>query len=120
MARKSPGRKTPVRKTTAKRTAKPKAKAPRKTTRRPTTKVVSVKAVEDIESASDDVRATARAALGITGKDEKIRLREGMKTAGVGWYPLLALGLLLIVDQFQGYAFFVLGPEISDGLGISK
>ena len=35
-------------------------------------------------------------------------------------YPLVALGLLAIVDQFQGYAFSVLTPEISRALGIGK
>ena len=76
-------------------------------------------AVAEVESAADRVRAVARNALGVTGTDAP-PLREGILRSGAGWYPLIALGLLVIVDQFQGFGYFVLGPEISDGLGVSR
>ncbi len=78
------------------------------------------RAVDEVEAAPDRVRATARAALGVTGEGKAPPLRQGIKRAGVGWYPLVALGALVIVDEFQTYGFFVLGPEISDGLGVSR
>ena len=93
-----------------KRAAKPKPRA-RKSEER---------AVAEVESASDRLRGAARGALGVTGEHDSPPLREGMLRAGVGWYPLVALGALAIVDEFQSYAFFVLGPEVSDGLGISR
>ncbi|MEX0874533.1 MAG: MFS transporter [Actinomycetota bacterium] len=78
------------------------------------------RAVAEVEGAADRLRNVARRALGVTGETEAQPLRKGIKRAGVGWYPLLALGALAIVDEFQTYGFFVLGPEISDGLGISR
>ena len=47
-------------------------------------------------------------------------LRQTLRQTGLGWYPLIALGLLAIVDEFQFYAFGVLGPDISHSLGIGK
>jgi ABC-type branched-subunit amino acid transport system ATPase component/sugar phosphate permease len=78
------------------------------------------RAVAEVESTREAMRDVARRAIGVTGTEEATPLREGIKRAGVGWYPLLALGALAVVDEFQSYAFFVLGPEISDGLGVSR
>ena len=100
-----------------------KRKTPARTARAaPTPKVwqEEAKAVAEVESAADRIRAAARGALGVTGEEHAVPLREGIKRAGVGWYPLLALGGLAVVDEFQTYAFFVLGPEVSDGLGVSR
>lgn len=90
-----------------------------------TTRPVSV--VEDdptvaIERERAELRDSARAALGITGvdEDEAPPLRKTLKKSGVGWYPLFALGILAIVDQFQGHAFSVLGPDVARSLGMSK
>jgi ABC-type branched-subunit amino acid transport system ATPase component/MFS family permease len=79
-----------------------------------------VAAVETIEERQAALRARGRLALGVAGDEETVGLREGIRRAGVGWYPLVALGLLYIVDEFQRYAFFVLGPEITSALGISR
>jgi ABC-type branched-subunit amino acid transport system ATPase component len=78
--------------------------------------------VDEVERSREDVRAQARAALGVTlqSGDESPPLRPTLQKYGVGWYPLVALGLLAIVDTFQGYAFSVLTPEISRALGIGK
>lgn len=77
--------------------------------------------VERVEEAREQLRAEARVALGVVGQEEEDapRLREVMRESGVGWYPLIALGLLVVVDEFQGYGFLVLGPEVSRSLGIS-
>jgi ABC-type branched-subunit amino acid transport system ATPase component len=77
-------------------------------------------AVDEIENVRDRMRAVARDALGVTGSDKTLPLREGMRRAGVGWYPLIALSALVVVDQLQAYAFIVLGPEISSTLGIGQ
>ena len=80
-------------------------------------------AVEGLEQTQERLRARARKVLGITGEDEEhelVRLRDGIALSKVGWYPLVALGALIIVDQFQGFAFSILGPEISRSLGVGK
>jgi len=74
---------------------------------------------DELAAERADARAAARRAFGVTGGGQVPRLR-GALAASSGWYPLLALGLLALVDEFQSYAFFVLGPEISATLGISK
>ncbi|MBA3652615.1 MAG: MFS transporter [Actinobacteria bacterium] len=94
--------------------------------------------VDTVEQAQARLRQQARIALGVAGDPDEVRSATGLaerargaarslgelngaiRGSGVGWYPLIALGLLAIVDQFQGFAFFVLGPEISAALGISK
>ncbi len=77
--------------------------------------------LDSIKEQQERVRWAARDALGITGSDEpQARLREEIARSGARWYPLLVLTVLVIVDEFQRYAFFVLGPEISRTLGISK
>ncbi|MEX2394381.1 MAG: MFS transporter [Actinomycetota bacterium] len=102
--------------------AEHKKKAPRnKAPNKPASKwQQEEQAIAEVESARESLRDVARRAIGVTGTEEATPLREGIKRAGVGWYPLLALGALAVVDEFQSYAFFVLGPEISDGLGVSR
>jgi ABC-type branched-subunit amino acid transport system ATPase component/MFS family permease len=77
--------------------------------------------VEHIEADQVRLRERARRALGISGSDDGVApLRDVVAGSGTGWYPLVALGLLVAVDQFQGWAFTILGPEISAALGVSK
>ena len=64
-------------------------------------------------------RAAGRAALGVTGSRERVRLRDVARGAP-GFYPLAALCLLAVGDQLGGYAFFVLGPEIGRTLGVGR
>jgi ABC-type branched-subunit amino acid transport system ATPase component/predicted MFS family arabinose efflux permease len=79
------------------------------------------KAVEGIEQSQERLRARARRILGVTGEEQGLtRLRDGIAESKVGWYPLVALGALIIVDQFQSFAFSILGPEISRALGVGK
>lgn len=65
------------------------------------------------------LHAEARERLGFTGVQEAPPLRQTLRENRVGLYPIVALGVLAIVDQFQGYAFTVLSPEISRALGLS-
>ncbi|HVF73527.1 MAG TPA: MFS transporter [Acidimicrobiales bacterium] len=76
--------------------------------------------VVDVDAARERLRATARDALGVHQAGDPAPLREAMAKSSIGWYPLAALSLLVIIDEFQSYAFLVLGPEISDSLGISR
>lgn len=77
--------------------------------------------VDRVEATREALRDEARTLLGVTGGDEKPPpLREILREPNVKVYPLLALGILSIVDTFQGYAFRVLTPEISRALGISR
>lgn len=82
------------------------------------------------ESLSEDAatraefRARARTTLGVDGvaaaEQELPPLRSILREGGLSSYPLFALSLLVIVDQFHGYGFTVLAPEISASLGFSK
>src|ERR1043165_7741594 len=75
--------------------------------------------VDKVESTRDELRAEARARVGVTGSDEKPPpLRQVLREHQLSIYPLGALGVLAIVDQFQSYAFRVLAPEVSAALGI--
>lgn len=75
--------------------------------------------VVQVEEARERLRGIARASMGFAGTEEAAPVHQSLRGTGAGLYPLVALGLLVIVDQFQGFGFFVLGPEISRALGIS-
>ena len=64
-------------------------------------------------------RAQARETLGITGEADSPPLRPVLKEHGLGYYPIVALGLLGVVDQFQGEAFTILVPDMSRALALS-
>ena len=75
--------------------------------------------VEELAAERIRLREEGRELLGVTGDEgPNRRLGEVLRGSGVGYYPLTALGVLSIVDTFQGYAFTVLTPEISRSLGI--
>ncbi|HYZ93796.1 MAG TPA: MFS transporter [Actinomycetota bacterium] len=76
--------------------------------------------VEQVVQTREQLRAHARALLGVTGAEDSPPLRQTLKDHRLSIYTLFALGLLSIVDTFQGYAFEVLAPDISRSLGISK
>ena len=75
-------------------------------------------ALQDIEDTSAALREDARRKLGVVGDGKTMAWRELRRTYGVGFYPIVALGLLFMADSFQTYAFTVLTPEISRTLGI--
>lgn len=76
--------------------------------------------VEKVEATKEGLRGDARSRLGVTGGDEgPPPLRDVLRDRGVSAYPLVALGVLSIVDTFQGFAIRVLGPEIAATLGAS-
>jgi ABC-type branched-subunit amino acid transport system ATPase component/MFS family permease len=77
--------------------------------------------VDAIGTTQERLREQAREVLGVTGSDEAPPpLRESIARSGVGWYPLAALGLLVVVDQFQTWGLSILGPEVSRAIGVSK
>ncbi|WP_157362201.1 MFS transporter [Haloechinothrix halophila] len=61
----------------------------------------------------------ARQSLGFTGSHDAPPLRKVFREHKVGWYPISALGMLAIVDQFQSYVFTVLTPDMARSLGLS-
>jgi ABC-type branched-subunit amino acid transport system ATPase component/sugar phosphate permease len=84
---------------------------------------VKAKQAEELDALAlrqEKLRAMSRQILGIRGGiGEPAKLRGIVSSSGVGWYPLVALGMLVVVDEFQSYGFAVLGPEISRSLGVS-
>jgi ABC-type branched-subunit amino acid transport system ATPase component len=77
--------------------------------------------VVDVEQTREELRTQARERLGVTGDAIGMPpLREVLRLPGVHVYPLVALGVLSIVDTFHSYAFAVLAPEISRALGVGK
>ena len=83
--------------------------------------VEGLESVAEVEQAREELRTEARERVGVTGAGSgAVPLRQVLQRPGVTPYPLVALGLLAIVDTFQGYAFTVLVPEISASLGVGK
>ncbi|MHB8508867.1 MAG: MFS transporter, partial [Candidatus Dormibacteria bacterium] len=76
--------------------------------------------VNEIETSRQTLHQQGLAAMGMTGNEVTVSLREGIRRSGTGWYPLVILSVLLIVDGFQGTAFGILSPDISRTLGITK
>ena len=77
--------------------------------------------VDRVEDTREELRSEARGRLGVTGGDEKPPpLREVRREHHLSLYPLSALGILAIVDTFQGFGFRVLVPEVSATLGVSR
>jgi ABC-type branched-subunit amino acid transport system ATPase component len=68
-------------------------------------------------------RDHARSLLGLgdvqPGHSDHRPLSQVLKNSNVGWYVVLALGLLGLADTLQGYAFGVMAPEIARTLGIT-
>jgi len=83
------------------------------------TSVLDAPSVLDTDEAVKAARRTAaRATLGVTGDQQSEPLRPVLKEHGLTVYPLVALGLLTIVDSFQASAFTVMTPEISRAMGV--
>ena len=80
--------------------------------------VIDPDVIDELEHTRDELRDTGRAVLGVTGTEEAPALRAVLREHGATLYPLVALNLLYIVDQFQSSAIVTLAPEISDGLGV--
>src|SRR5581483_1588018 len=76
-------------------------------------------ALTEIDQTRESLRDEARLKLGVTGDDHTESFRSLVKRHDLSYYPILALGLLLITDTFQSYGFTVLAPEIGRALGIS-
>jgi len=74
--------------------------------------------VEEIQSTRLALRERARRQLGVVGESGTSPLRAVLRDHSVAIYPVVAIGLLGITDQFQGYALSVLAPDISSSLGI--
>jgi len=75
-------------------------------------------ALEEVVLGREALRDEARAKLGVTSQPSTDSFRAVCKRYGLGYYPLMALSILSIVDTFQGYGFTVLAPDISRALGV--
>lgn len=79
----------------------------------------SAAAVVSLERTRQELHQMARSRLGITGHEEAPPLRRTLREKNLGFYPVVALGVLTVMDQLQGYAFTVLTPDISRALGLT-
>jgi MFS family permease len=78
-----------------------------------------IEGVVDLEQTREELHESARVKLGVTGDAETTGFRTVLRDNQLSVYPIVALGLLYISDNFQAFAFGVLTPEISRTLGIS-
>lgn len=88
----------------------------------PATETAEAVAVLDrVDHETDAIKADARRRMGMDiGPGEKVAaLRSVLQRFDIGLYPLVALSALVVVDEFQGYAFTVLTPEIAAALGLN-
>ncbi len=76
--------------------------------------------IDTPDASLEAMREAGRAAMGVSGDDVEGSLSAAVAGSSAGWYPLLAVGLLAVIDTFQLYAYVALGPDISSSLGISK
>jgi ABC-type branched-subunit amino acid transport system ATPase component/MFS family permease len=75
--------------------------------------------IDEVEQTRDALRDEARRLLGVGDDSPSVPLRQILREEHLTLYPLAALGVLALIDQFQSYAFTVLTPEISRALGLS-
>jgi ABC-type branched-subunit amino acid transport system ATPase component/MFS family permease len=76
-------------------------------------------AVDELTTRRDQLRDRVRAEIGISPEIGSTGVRSCIADEGLTMYPLIALGLLAMVDQFQSQAFALLAPDISRALGLS-
>ena len=77
--------------------------------------------VAHLDEVRAEMRGQARAMLGIgVAPHRQGSLRSALRGTGSRWYPLLALGALVIVDRAQSFAVYVLGPEMARGTGVTQ
>ena len=76
--------------------------------------------IEEVEEREDRLSVVGRAAMGVTGEARTERFWSLLRRHRLSLYPVVALGILVIVDQFQINAYVIQGPEISRGLGVPR
>ncbi|MDQ6747676.1 MAG: MFS transporter [Candidatus Dormibacteraeota bacterium] len=76
--------------------------------------------VEEVEAVEEANQVSGRAALGVTGESSTEAFWSELRRNHLTVYTMVALGLLVIVDQFQLAAYVVQGPEISRALGAPR
>ncbi len=79
------------------------------------------RAVAHLDEVRADMRAQARTMLGVGVQVQRQgSLAAALRRSGSRWYPLLALGALVVVDRAQSFAVYVLGPELARGTGVPE
>ena len=76
--------------------------------------------IAEVENVGLRHGAEGRAAMGVTGSAQVEGFWAELRRHRLGLYPVIALGLLAIVDQFQLNAYVIQGPEISRGVGVPR
>jgi len=74
-----------------------------------------------MEVRQGELRDECRRALGITGVEKGLpSFAAVVGASGAGWYVLLALTLLGALDEAAAFVLNSIGPDVSNGLGISR
>jgi ABC-type branched-subunit amino acid transport system ATPase component len=76
--------------------------------------------VEQVEQRERELVAAGRAAMGVSGDSAVSGFWAELCRHHLTLYPVVALGILVIVDQFQISAYVIQGPEISRALGVAR
>jgi ABC-type branched-subunit amino acid transport system ATPase component len=76
--------------------------------------------VEQVEARERALVASGRAAMGVTGETAATGFWAELRRHRLTLYPVVALGILAIVDQFQINAYVIQGPEIARTLGVAR
>lgn len=75
-------------------------------------------AVAEIDQARTHLHDEARRRLGVTGEEKALPLLRTLREHKVTLYPVMALGVLTVVDQFQGTVFATFTPDMARSLGV--
>ena len=76
--------------------------------------------VEQVEALEQSHQVAGRAAFGVTGETATEGFWSELRHHRLTVYTMVALGLLVVVDQFQLTAYVIQGPEISRALGVPR
>jgi ABC-type branched-subunit amino acid transport system ATPase component len=75
--------------------------------------------ISDLQAEEQRMRDQGRRAMGVTGTEERLPLREVMRQSGTTWYPLGALSLMSIIQSLGLLAFNLQAPDVAQALGMS-
>jgi ABC-type branched-subunit amino acid transport system ATPase component len=77
-------------------------------------------AIDDLERDSQALASASRRVLGVTGEAKVPTLRAGIRESGTGWYTLLAICGLVLVDALLRVTYAESVPSVSRATGVRQ